>query len=33
MTEAARFIAGLQGILGMRLTYDALIGSELRQTS
>lgn len=32
MTDAARFIAGLKGILGKRLTYTALTGSELPQT-
>jgi transposase-like protein len=30
--DAARFIAGLKGILGKRLTYTALTGSELPQT-
>jgi hypothetical protein len=32
MTDAARFVAGLKGILGRRLTYVALTGSELPQT-
>jgi hypothetical protein len=32
MTDAARFITGLRGILGKRLTYTALTGSELPQT-
>ena len=31
-TDAARFIAGLKGILNKRLTYTALTGSELPQT-
>ena len=32
MTDAARFITGLAGVLGKRLTYSALTGSELPQT-
>ena len=32
MTDAARFVAGLTGVLGKRLTYAALTGSELPQT-
>jgi hypothetical protein len=32
MTDAARFVAGLAGILGKHLTYAALTGSELPQT-
>ena len=32
MTDAARFIAALRGVLGKRLTYSALTGSELPQT-
>jgi transposase-like protein len=32
MTDAARFVLGLKGILGRRLTYIALTGSELPET-
>jgi transposase-like protein len=32
MTDAARFITGLAGVLGKRLTYSALTGSEVPQT-
>jgi transposase-like protein len=32
MTDAARFVLGLKGILRKRLTYTALTGSELPQT-
>lgn len=32
MTDAARFFASLSGVLGKRLTYNALTGSELPQT-
>lgn len=32
MTDAARFVTGLAGIIGKRLTYVALTGSELPQT-
>jgi len=32
MTDAARFALALKGVLGKRLTYNALTGSELPQT-
>lgn len=32
MTDAERFVLALKGIIGKRLTYTALIGSELPQT-
>lgn len=32
LTDAARFVLALNGILGKRLTYSALTGSELPQT-
>ena len=32
LTDAGRFVIGLKGVLGRRLTYTALTGSELPQT-
>jgi hypothetical protein len=32
MNDAERFVIGLKGVLNRRLTYKALIGSELPQT-
>jgi transposase-like protein len=32
LTDAARFVLALNGIIGKRLTYNALTGSELPQT-
>jgi len=32
LTDAARFVLGLRGIIGKRLTYTALTGSELPST-
>lgn len=31
-TDASRFVLALKGIIGKRLTYSALTGSELPQT-